>query len=507
MRIVLAALIVCFLLLPSAAQYSGGSGEPNSPYQIATAEDLIALGEDPNDYDKHFIVTADIDLDPNLPGGMLFDRAVIAPDTDDREVNFQGNPFVGVFDGNDYIISNLTIAGDDYLGLFGQLGPEAKVTNVILEDVDIAASSHYVGGLAGISEGTVSNCTSSGSIRAQGSRVGGLMGWNEGSITDCASDSQVKGEWGVGTLAGGNYLGVITTSRSTGAVSGGTDVGGLVGFNNGVITASSSSAAVNGDDAAGGLVGYNPDGSIGDCYSVGAVNGRLAAGGLVGGNSGGSITNCYSAAVVDGEYSVGGLVGDTGTHDVTVAYIGIDTSFWDIEVSGQASMCGHARGGGTCDDSYGKTTVEMQTASTFLDAGWDFIGETANGTRDLWWIDEGNDYPHLWWEGWPVKELDAATFDAEIAEGVVLVDFYTTWCPFCTMQAPILDEVAESIGVRARVAKLDVDQARDVADRYGITAVPTLILFQEGVEVSRFIGLTEEDTLVAAILMALESLE
>lgn len=46
------------------AKYSGGTGEPNDPYQIATAVDLIALGEDANDYDKHFILTADIDLDP-----------------------------------------------------------------------------------------------------------------------------------------------------------------------------------------------------------------------------------------------------------------------------------------------------------------------------------------------------------------------------------------------------------------------------------------------------------
>ncbi len=46
----------------------------------------------------------------------------------------------------------------------------------------------------------------------------------------------------------------------------------------------------------------------------------------------------------------------------------------------------------------GKTTAEMQTAQTFLDAGWDFLGETGNGMEDIWWIDEGKDYPHLWWE-------------------------------------------------------------------------------------------------------------
>jgi hypothetical protein len=63
-------------------------------------------------------------------------------------------------------------------------------------------------------------------------------------------------------------------------------------------------------------------------------------------------------------------------------------SFWDIKTSGRTTSVG-----GT-----GKTTAEMQTTSTYLDAGWDFVDETANGTEDIWWIDEGNDYPRLWWE-------------------------------------------------------------------------------------------------------------
>jgi len=63
-------------------------------------------------------------------------------------------------------------------------------------------------------------------------------------------------------------------------------------------------------------------------------------------------------------------------------------SFWDIDRSGQTTSFA-----GT-----GKTTAEMQTAGTFLDAGWDFFDETQNGTDDLWWIVEGQDYPRLWWE-------------------------------------------------------------------------------------------------------------
>jgi hypothetical protein len=79
----LSALLVTRLFLASAhANYSGGSGTAQDPYQIATAADLIALAETPGDYDKHFLLTADIALDPNLPGRKVFDKTVIAPHTE-----------------------------------------------------------------------------------------------------------------------------------------------------------------------------------------------------------------------------------------------------------------------------------------------------------------------------------------------------------------------------------------------------------------------------------------
>ncbi|MDT8304003.1 MAG: hypothetical protein RQ760_21150 [Sedimentisphaerales bacterium] len=65
---ILLTITIFSLSLPANAKYSGGRGVTDDPYQIATAADLIALGEAPEDYDKHFILTADIDLDPNLPG-------------------------------------------------------------------------------------------------------------------------------------------------------------------------------------------------------------------------------------------------------------------------------------------------------------------------------------------------------------------------------------------------------------------------------------------------------
>ena len=109
-------------------------GEPNDPYQIDTAEGLMLLGESPKDYDKHFILTADIDLDPNLAGRKIFDRAVITPDMNDAnlEWEFNGTPFTGVFEGNGHVISHLKIRGEGFLCLFGQICYPAKMLNLSL---------------------------------------------------------------------------------------------------------------------------------------------------------------------------------------------------------------------------------------------------------------------------------------------------------------------------------------------------------------------------------------
>jgi len=181
MRTALLTLSVCVLALPANAQYSGGTGEPNDPYQIATAADLIALGETPEDYNKHFILTADIDLEPNLPGRKVFDRAVIAPGWKTW--------FMGVFDGRGHSISNLTITGEsDLVGLFGRLGPDARVSNLGLEAVEVSGSGDYVGGLVGYNYGgSITTSYSSGSVSGT-SRVGGLVGFSHtGRIIDCTA--------------------------------------------------------------------------------------------------------------------------------------------------------------------------------------------------------------------------------------------------------------------------------------------------------------------------------
>lgn len=79
-----------------------------------------------------------------------------------------------------------------------------------------------------------------------------------------------------------------------------------------------------------------------------------------------------------------------------------------------------------------------------------------------------------------VAELTSADFDATLRDGVTLVDFWAPWCGPCRMQVPVLEQVASRLGPRARVAKVNVDQYPELAGRFQITGIPTLLLFKEG---------------------------
>jgi thioredoxin 1 len=104
-----------------------------------------------------------------------------------------------------------------------------------------------------------------------------------------------------------------------------------------------------------------------------------------------------------------------------------------------------------------------------------------------------------------VHTLNESNFDAEIQTGVVLVDFWATWCGPCRMQAPIVDQVADQLADKVKVAKLDVDAAPKIAQRFSISAIPSLVIFKNGKLEKQFVGLTKADTLVAAITAATDS--
>jgi len=98
-----------------------------------------------------------------------------------------------------------------------------------------------------------------------------------------------------------------------------------------------------------------------------------------------------------------------------------------------------------------------------------------------------------------IQQLSDANFQAQIKNGITLVDFWAAWCMPCKMMAPVLNETAEDLGNTAKIGKLDVDSNRESSAKYGVRSIPTLILFKNGKEVNRFVGVKTKDFLLNEI--------
>lgn len=109
--------------------------------------------------------------------------------------------------------------------------------------------------------------------------------------------------------------------------------------------------------------------------------------------------------------------------------------------------------------------------------------------------------------GTQVVVLEESRFDSQIQSGIVLVDFWASTCGPCDLQGPIVAQVAERFQGRARVAKLDVDEFPEVALRFNIQCIPTLIVFKDGKPMEQYIGVTTAETLAAALTSAFDSNE
>ena len=98
-----------------------------------------------------------------------------------------------------------------------------------------------------------------------------------------------------------------------------------------------------------------------------------------------------------------------------------------------------------------------------------------------------------------IEHLTSQNFAHKTKSGVVLVDFWADWCMPCKMMAPILNEVAEATEGTATIYKLNVDEQQQVAAQYGIRSIPTMILFKDGKEMERIIGVKSKEAVIASI--------
>ena len=95
-----------------------------------------------------------------------------------------------------------------------------------------------------------------------------------------------------------------------------------------------------------------------------------------------------------------------------------------------------------------------------------------------------------------ILTLNSKNFKSQTKSGMVLVDFWAPWCGPCKVIAPILNDVAEELDGEVKIGKLNIDHNQQVAGKLKVRNIPTMILFKDGVEISRFVGVKTKKFLV-----------
>lgn len=240
--------------------------------------------------------------------------------TEWKPIGARWSSYTGTFDGQGYTISGLYFNNptSSYVGLFGSIGANGKISNVGVLD-SYFQFSEFGGGVCGVNYGTVRDCKNTGSVRGLAA-IGGVCGLNE------------KG-------------GIIENSFNEGTVSGTGDnvqqVGGVCGYNNGTIKSCYNTASVSGQNSVGGVCGLNSRGIITNCFNEGTVSGQTFVGGVCGNGCGVTTTNCFNGGIVSGQSHVSGVCGYDYNYDGTLTncYYLSDTAKGGIngkDVSGKA---------------------------------------------------------------------------------------------------------------------------------------------------------------------------
>lgn len=98
-----------------------------------------------------------------------------------------------------------------------------------------------------------------------------------------------------------------------------------------------------------------------------------------------------------------------------------------------------------------------------------------------------------------MKEIEEKDFENEVKEGVTLVDFFATWCMPCRMMSQILQDVADEMGDKVNIVKVDVDKNEKIARQYGVMSIPTLYIFKDGKDQEKHVGVWQFEDCVNAL--------
>lgn len=356
----------------------------SSPFELADSTDIVCMSKRMDDWDKDFILVANIDM-----SGVLGYRSIAS--------------FSGTLDGQGWTISNLSmdasVTGNyQCLGLFGTMQKDSSVSNLTLDNFSIACDKFgcNIGGLCGFNSGTISGCKVSGVLSSGyfSMNAGGLCGYNAaGTISDCDSTATFSA-MGIsryfGGLCGMNSSVIERCSVQVDLPYGAglTGFGGLCGVNYSTLRESCSRGEIHADYAAnsiGGLCGenYGINSTISDCYSLVSMQ-NLSSTGVTGGlcgwnENGAKITRCFSAGVITNGGLASSFCGENKNANITA-------SFWDKDKS--ETVWGVV--------AEGKTTEEMHTLSTYTDVEWDFVND--DGDPAIWQMPPCRGYPYLIWE-------------------------------------------------------------------------------------------------------------
>lgn len=350
--------------------FAGGSGTADDPYQVANQ---LHLNRVRNHLDAHFIQIADIDLSD-------FENWL--------PIGTAQNQFTGTYIGNGYVIANLTIEreNEDGIGLFGHV-VDGVLENITLEDVDVLGKNSVgglvgwneggdlknisvsgsvtgiyalIGGVAGMSKGTMSNIISTVSVTGNES-VGGVAGSSEGDVFEVTSSGNVTGDFNTGGLIGlASGESIIKNSFAEGTVAGGSQTGGLIGGINdsdALVTDSYATGNVSSagqTSSVGGLIGFNRA-DIHSSYAEGNVNGGgFFVGGLIGSNSG-DISQSFATGDVSGGWDhFGGLIG-WNSGDISESFATGDVFVNNVNNVDVGGLLG--RNSGIVSDSYARGNV------------------------------------------------------------------------------------------------------------------------------------------------------